>query len=57
MTDEELVRVSMPDRDIGKEGLGLSELGSSLLGSFQSLLSSQSSEQDKIYHMYLHWMR
>ena len=48
MTGEELVRVSTPDREIGKEGLGLRELGSSPLGSFQSLLSSQSSEGDKM---------
>ena len=35
MTGEELVRVATPEREIGKEGLGLSKLGSSPLGSFQ----------------------
>ena len=44
MTGEELVRVSTPDKETGKEGSGLSEFGSSPLGSFQSLLSSQSSQ-------------
>ena len=48
VTDEELVRVAKPDKGIGKEGSGLSELGSSPLGSFQSLQSSQSSEGDKM---------
>ena len=46
VTDEEVVRVAMPDKEMGKEGSGLHELGSSPLGSFQSLLSSQSSEGD-----------
>ena len=48
MTGEELVQVSTPNREIGKEGLGLSELGSLPLGSFQLLHSSQSSERDKM---------
>ena len=48
MTDEESVRGSTPDREIVKEGLGFSEHGSSLLGSFQSLHSSQGSERDKM---------
>ena len=39
MTGEELVKVTT----LNKEGVGLSELGSSPLGSFQSLNSSQSS--------------
>ena len=34
MTDEEFVKVTKPDREMGKEGSGLSELGSSPLGSF-----------------------
>ena len=38
----------MPDREVGKEGSGLSELGSSLLESCQSLHSSQGSERDKM---------
>ena len=46
MTGEELVKVATPDREMGKEGSGLSELGSSPLGSFQSPNSSQSSERD-----------
>ena len=48
MTDEEGVRVATPNKEIGKEESGLSELGSSPLGSFQSLQSSQSSEGDKM---------
>ena len=49
MTDEEFVRVATPDKEIGKEGSGLSELGSSPLGSFQLLQSSQSSEGHKMH--------
>ena len=48
MTDEKFVKVATPGREMGKEGSGLSELGSSPLGSFQSLQSSQSSESDKM---------
>ena len=48
MTDEEFVKVATPDREMGKEGSGLSELGSSPLGSFQVLQSSKSSESDKM---------
>ena len=48
MTDEEFVRVATPDKEMGKEGSGLSELGSSPLGSFQLLQRSQSSEGDKM---------
>ena len=48
MTGKESVRGSMTDREIRKEGLGFSELGSSPLGSFQSLHSSQGSERDKM---------
>ena len=48
MTGEEFVRVATPDRKVGKEESGFSELGSSPLGSFQSLHSSQSSEKDKM---------
>ena len=48
MTGKKFVRGSMPDREIGKEGSGLSELGSSPLGSFHSLHSSQGSERDKM---------
>ena len=48
MTDEETVRITTPDREIGKEGLGLSEFGRSPLGSFQLIQSSQSSEIDKM---------
>ena len=46
MTDKEFVRGSTPDREVRKEGLGLSELSSSLLGSFQPLHSSQGSVRD-----------
>ena len=48
MTDEEVVRIMTPNKEIGKDRSGLSELGSSPLGSFQSLQSSQSSEGDKM---------
>ena len=48
MTGKEFGRGSTPGREVGKEGSGLSELGSSLLGSFQSLQSSQGSERDKM---------
>ena len=47
-TGKELVRVVTPEKEIGKEGLGLSELSSPPLGSFQSLQSSQSCEEDKM---------
>ena len=47
-TSGDPVRAVTPDRETGKEGLGLSELGSSPLGSFWSLQSSQSSEGDKM---------
>ena len=48
VTDEESVRVTTPDKEIGKEGSGLSELGSSPLGSFQSLQSNQSCKGDEM---------
>ena len=48
MTDEEFVRVAIPDKELGKEGSVLSELGSSPLGSFQSISSSQSSDGGKM---------
>ena len=48
MTGEESMRGSTPDMEIERGGSGLSELGSSPLGSFQSLPSSQGSEKDKI---------
>ena len=48
MTDEGSVRGSTPDKEIERGGSGLSELGSSLLGSFQLLPSSQGSEKDKM---------
>ena len=48
MTGEEFAKESMPDREVGKEGLGLSELSSSPLGRFQSLHSSQGSEKDRM---------
>ena len=48
MTGEEFTNGSMPDRDIGKGRSGLSELSSSLLGSFQLLHSNQGSEKDKM---------
>ena len=48
MTGEELAGESIPKREVGKEGLGLGELSSSQLGSFQSLHSSRGSERDKM---------
>ena len=48
MTGEEPVRGSTPDREIERGESGLSELGSSPLGSFQSLPSSQGSKKDKM---------
>ena len=48
MTDKESVKGTTPDREVGKEGSGFSELGSSPFGGFQSLVSSQGSERDKM---------
>ena len=48
MTGEETVRITTPDREIGKEGSGLNEFGSSPLGGFKLIQSSQSSEIDKM---------
>ena len=48
ITAEETLMITTPDREIGKEGSGLSEFGNSPLGSFQSIQSSQSSEIDKM---------
>ena len=48
MTGEEFAGESIPEREIRKEGLGLSELSSSPLGSFQLLHSSQGSEDRMI---------
>ena len=48
MTGKECVGGSTPDREVGKEGSGLSELGYSPLGSFQSLHSSQGSDRDRM---------
>ena len=48
MTGKEFARGSMPDREIGKEGSGLSKLSSSPLGSFQLLHSSQGSEKGRM---------
>ena len=48
MTDKETVMITTPVKEIGKEGSGLSEFGSSPLVSFQAIQSSQSSEIDKM---------
>ena len=48
MTGDEFTGGSLPVREVREEGLGLGELSSSPLGSFQSLQSSQSSEKDKM---------
>ena len=48
MTNEKAVRGSTPNREIEKIGSGINELGSSPLGSFQSLNSSQSNEKDRM---------
>ena len=47
-TGKQFIRGSTPDGEIERGGSGLSELGSSPLGSFQSLPSSQGSEKDKM---------
>ena len=48
MIGEGSVRGSRPDREIERGGSRLSKLGSSPLGSFQLLPSSQGSEKDKM---------
>ena len=47
MSGEEMVKVLTPSKGKGEEQSSLGELGSSPLGSFWSLDSSQSSEEDK----------
>ena len=56
VTDEEVVRVATPDKEMGKGGSGLSELGSSPLGSFNHYQIAKVVRMIK-YHMYLHWER
>ena len=48
MTGNKVTRVVTPSKEEGKKELSWSELGSSPIGSFQSLQSSQSSEEDKM---------
>ena len=48
MTADEFTSRSLPVREVREEGQGLSELSSSLLGSFQSLQNNQSSKKDKM---------
>ena len=48
MTGDKGSEVMTPSKEKREKELNLSELGSSLLGSFQSLQSSQSSEEDKM---------
>ena len=48
MTGKEITGVMTPSQEKGEKELSLSDLGSSPLGSFQLLQSSQSSEEDKI---------
>ena len=48
MTGEKAMKGSTPDRELERGGSGHSELGSSPLGIFQSLPSSQGSEKDKM---------
>ena len=48
MTGEESMRIYTPDWEIEREVSEHSELGSSPLGSFQSIMSSQSREKDKM---------
>ena len=47
MTGNKVTRVMTPSKEEGEKELSLSELGSSPIGSFQSLQSSQSGEEDK----------
>ena len=48
MTDDKDSTITTTSKGKGEKGFDLNELGSSLYGSFQSLQSSQSSEEDKI---------
>ena len=48
MTGEECTAESIPEKEMRKEGSGLSKLSSTLLGSFQLLHSSQGSENDRM---------
>ena len=48
MTGKGTTKVMTPSKEKREKELGLSELGSSPIGSFQSLQSSQSSEDDRI---------
>ena len=48
MTDDKSTGVITPSKEKREEKLKLSELDSSPLGSFQSLQSNQSSEEDKV---------
>ena len=47
-TGDEIIGGSLPVREVREDRLGLGELSTSLLGSFQSLQSSQSSQNDKM---------
>ena len=48
LTAKEITGVMTPSKEKGEKELSLSELGSSSIGSFQLLQSSQSSEEDKM---------
>ena len=48
VTGNKVTRVTTPSKEEGKKELSLSKLGSSPTGSFQSLQSSQSSQEDKM---------
>ena len=48
MTGDNVSEVTTPSKEEREKELNLSELGSSPLGSFQSLQSSQCSEEDKM---------
>ena len=48
MTGEEITGVMTPSKEKEEKELSLSELGSSPIGSFQPLQSSQSSEEYKV---------
>ena len=48
MTDDKITEVMTLSKEKGEEKLSLGKLGSSPVGSFQSLQSSQNSEEDKM---------
>ena len=50
MSDDKDSTITTPSKGKGEKEFDLNELGSSPFGSFQSLQSNQSSEEDKLIH-------